>query len=74
MGAAATDTNCCPRCGGAIHCGVNDASPCACTTLVLAPAALAALHERYSGCLCLRCLRQLQLQQPAPGEIDLASP
>ena len=72
MGAAATDANHCPRCGGAFHCGVNDTSPCACTTLVLAPSTLAALRGRYRGCLCLRCLHQLQ--PPAPGETDLASP
>jgi Cysteine-rich CWC len=50
----------CPRCGGGFHCGINDAQPCACTTLALAPATLAALRERFKGCLCLRCLSELQ--------------
>ena len=49
----------CPRCGGAFHCGVNDAGPCACTGLVLPPALLQQLQQRWQGCLCLACLRQL---------------
>jgi ribosomal protein L34E len=49
----------CERCGGAFHCGVNDAAPCACTTVTLDAATLAALRRRYEGCLCLRCLAEL---------------
>ncbi len=33
-----------------------DAQPCACTRLTLDTETLAALRERYVGCLCLRCL------------------
>lgn len=58
---AATDR--CPRCGGGFHCGMADAGPCACTTVILDAATLAALRERYSGCLCQRCL--LELGRPA---------
>ena len=57
----------CPRCGGAFHCGVNDAEPCACCTLKLDAALLTDLRSRYQGCLCLACLRALTpvpLQQP----------
>jgi hypothetical protein len=49
----------CPRCGGSFHCGMNDAAPCACMGITLGAATLARLRERYSGCLCLRCLREL---------------
>jgi len=49
----------CPRCGGAFHCGANDAAPCACTAVKLDTAVLAALRERYDGCLCLACLREM---------------
>jgi hypothetical protein len=49
----------CARCGGGFHCGVNDTEPCACTTLTLPPALLAQLQQRYTGCLCLDCLRAL---------------
>ena len=55
--AAATDR--CPRCGGGFHCGVNDAGPCACTTIKLEKETLARLRERYGGCLCLRCLAEM---------------
>ncbi|OGB06818.1 MAG: hypothetical protein A3E25_09715 [Burkholderiales bacterium RIFCSPHIGHO2_12_FULL_69_20] len=54
---AATDR--CPRCAGSFHCGMADAEPCACTTVVLDAATQAALRERYTGCLCLRCLKEL---------------
>jgi hypothetical protein len=56
-GDAAADT--CPRCGGGFHCGVNDAAPCACTTLKLTDELRAQLRERYTGCLCLKCLGEL---------------
>jgi len=49
----------CPRCGGAFHCGANDPGPCACTTLKLDAATLAALNRSYAGCLCLRCLGEI---------------
>jgi len=47
----------CARCGGTFHCGMNDAAPCACTTVRLDAATLAELRERYVGCLCLTCLQ-----------------
>jgi hypothetical protein len=49
----------CPRCGGAFHCGANDPAPCACTRIALDAATQVALRERYTGCLCLRCLAEL---------------
>ena len=49
----------CPRCGGAFHCGVSDAGPCACTTVTLSAELQAQLRERWSGCLCVRCLAAL---------------
>lgn len=49
----------CPRCGGGFACGAAGAGPCACTTVVLAPALLARLRQRYRGCLCLDCLQAL---------------
>jgi hypothetical protein len=60
----------CARCGGAFHCGANDPAPCACTGLKLNPALLAALRERYTGCLCLRCLGELA-EAAAPHPIEL---
>jgi len=51
--------NACPRCGGAFHCGANDAEPCACTALQLDDTTLSGLRQRYVGGLCLACLREL---------------
>jgi len=59
---AATDR--CPRCGGGFHCGSQDAEPCACCSLTLSPALLAALRERYPSCLCLTCLKALAAGAP----------
>ena len=66
-GAAVQDSRC-PRCGGAFHCGANDAQPCPCSALTLDAALLARLRERHAGCLCLACLAQLQ------SEADSARP
>jgi hypothetical protein len=51
----------CARCGDTFHCGMNDAEPCACTGVTLDAATLAELRQRYSGCLCLRCLRSFSI-------------
>ena len=61
------DRDACPRCGAAFHCGVADAEPCACTTVRLDAATLAALREQYERCLCLRCLLELQSAAPPPA-------
>lgn len=57
--AAGPATDRCPRCGSGFHCGRDDSSPCACTGVQLDAATLAALRERHTGCLCLRCLQAL---------------
>lgn len=52
---------CCPRCSGDFHCGASDPlTPCACKAVALDAPTLAALRERYSGCLCVACLREIQ--------------
>lgn len=56
----------CPRCGGGFHCGVNDAGPCACTTVTLSAALQATLRTQYAGCLCLRCLAELAAADTSP--------
>jgi hypothetical protein len=57
----------CPRCGGNFHCGVADTSMlCACKTVALDVRTLAALRERYAGCLCVACLREIQLGESRP--------
>jgi dihydroorotase len=50
----------CPRCGGSFDCGAKDVDvACACTRIALDAATLAALRERFTGCLCQRCLGEL---------------
>jgi hypothetical protein len=60
----------CPRCGGSFHCGANDAAPCACNTIKLDAATLAALRARYDGCLCLACLRALESEATMPCPVS----
>ena len=54
----------CPRCGGSFHCGMNDAGPCACTSVTLGAALQAQLRARFEGCLCVRCLAALAAGAP----------
>jgi len=61
----------CPRCGGAFHCGANDAGPCACTGVTLDDATLAALRASFNACLCLRCLQEVHATAGKPSGIGL---
>ncbi len=54
----------CARCASAFHCGMADAGACACTGITLDAATLADLRQRYSGCLCLRCLQAFATEAP----------
>jgi hypothetical protein len=73
--AADSNNAACARCGGAFRCGANDASPCACTGLQLNADLLAALRARYTGCLCLNCLRELAATAaPHPRDNGHAAP
>lgn len=49
----------CPRCSGHFTCGAAGPAPCDCFTVKIDPGLLAELRERYVGCLCLACLREL---------------
>lgn len=50
---------CCPRCGSSFACGAAGAH-CACFDVKLPEALRADLAQRYTGCLCLACLRELR--------------
>lgn len=52
----------CPRCGGGFHCGAADAR-CDCFDLRLSEALRQRLAAQYSRCLCLACLRSLQVEE-----------
>ena len=64
-GTAASDH--CPRCGGGLHCGVQDATPCPCTSVKLSADLRASLGQRYVGCLCLGCLQALSAETGVAG-------
>ena len=74
MSAGATPNRLCPRCGGAFRCGVDDVVPCACASIALSAALLAALRARHTDCLCTDCLRALArgesmtIETDAPGQ------
>ena len=55
----------CPRCGMGFHCGMQDATPCPCTTVKLSTDLRASLGRRYTGCLCLACLQVLAAERGA---------
>ncbi|MDP3872385.1 MAG: cysteine-rich CWC family protein [Methyloversatilis sp.] len=57
--AAVGEPDRCPRCAGHFTCGAAGPAPCDCFTLKIDPEVLAALRERYVGCLCLACLHEL---------------
>jgi hypothetical protein len=61
------DNATCPRCGAGFHCGVKEPMPCACGRFTLQPATVQALRERYTGCVCMDCLAQLQADPAAIG-------
>ncbi len=59
----------CPRCGGGFECGMQ-AGHCACFGIRLTERLRAELAERYNGCLCMPCLRELieaNSRQPLSG-------
>jgi ribosomal protein L34E len=62
----ADDNSRCARCGVPFHCGVADAEPCACSTLQLDAATLAALRASFTGCLCIACLSRLAAAAASP--------
>jgi hypothetical protein len=64
----------CPRCGGGFHCGAQDTTPCACGTVDLTPETLVHLRERYTACLCLRCLREIAQMTPDALNTDMKKP
>lgn len=72
MSGAMLDASC-PRCGGGFECGVN-AGRCDCFGIRLTDRLRAELAERYSGCLCLRCLRELVDADAPQSTIGAAKP
>ncbi|MCQ9372996.1 cysteine-rich CWC family protein [Methyloversatilis sp. XJ19-13] len=71
----AVDPDRCPRCAGRFTCGAAGPAPCDCFTLTLDPGLLAELRERYVGCLCLACLREItNARTDARTDVPTAGP
>ena len=58
-GAATTPTQRCPRCDGAVGCGIATGN-CWCAEVTLTPERQAQLAAAYDGCLCPACMRALE--------------
>jgi hypothetical protein len=77
--APACEPDRCPRCSGHFTCGAAGPAPCDCFTLTLDPGLLADLRERYVGCLCLACLREITdarsgAQTDVPTDVPTSGP
>jgi len=54
------ETKNCPRCGGSFVCKANRIEHCDCRNVALTIAASELIRERYGGCLCIACLREVR--------------
>lgn len=54
----------CPRCDGEVGCAIATGA-CWCAGVTLPAQRQRELAERYDGCLCPACLRELAAQAPA---------
>lgn len=49
----------CPRCGDPFECKPGNITQCQCAGIVLSQELRAYMEQRYSDCLCRKCLEQL---------------
>ena len=67
----------CPRCGGRFRCEAEagESAPCDCFAVQVPEAARRLLRERYTGCVCLSCLREVARQAgPATAPPEATQP
>jgi hypothetical protein len=50
----------CERCNGAIECKANSYTKCQCSVVQLSINEVQYISELYDGCLCAKCLFELQ--------------
>jgi hypothetical protein len=50
----------CPRCNNLFECKVGDISHCQCSGIKLSVEERAFVEQRYSDCLCEKCLYELK--------------
>jgi hypothetical protein len=56
----ANEENSCPRCGNPFICKPGDIANCLCYAITLNGEERAFIGERYTGCLCYACLKELK--------------
>lgn len=66
----------CPRCEGAFSCAAEAGleGPCACFGVMLSDAARHALRARYTRCVCVACLREVQAECQPDDRADAQAP
>jgi hypothetical protein len=52
----------CPRCGAEFVCKTEDIALCLCQSVSLSAEQLDYIADRYSACLCARCLAELRAE------------
>jgi len=52
----------CDRCGDRIECKANAYTKCQCSVVQLTINEVQYISENYEGCMCARCLLQLQVE------------
>ena len=52
----------CERCGAPIECKANSYTKCQCSVVQLNLNEVQYISEHYEGCLCAKCLFELQLE------------
>lgn len=63
-----TDTVLCPRCEEGFGCGAKTGG-CWCSDVVLDDRTRADLATFYNGCLCPKCLQQIEDDRPRPPSV-----
>jgi len=52
----------CPRCKKEFICNAADIAKCRCSAVVLNEEARRIIAEGYEGCLCVECLKEIQVK------------
>jgi len=52
----------CPRCNKTFECNPGHIAQCQCHGIVLSAEQNAWMEQKYTGCLCSNCLKQLALE------------
>lgn len=53
------ETTYCKRCNAPFECKANDINKCQCNSIVLSKEIEAVIKKLYNGCLCIKCLTEL---------------